>query len=183
MKLLTNDEVISILEKDKGQNKYLKANKKVDLFSDDMVKIVERNENPIYANTDGNLYLISEGSSLDGLEKTTATENNTIESMPSLEPSPRKAIKKRLSGGIRHMYLTEPRSTSNVIEALRVQILEKEFNIEKGNLLGQLKSNISKAEESCLKDMNSQKEKFLKLKKEKLMRQSDKSNENIYFQI
>jgi hypothetical protein len=115
MKLLTNDEVIGILEKDKNQNKYLKANKKVELFSDDIYKIVEKEEIPTspYSMTEGNINLHIDNSYFEGLDKTRSTENLTAESTASLEQSPKKVPKKCLTG-IKKMYQTEPRPTLNV---------------------------------------------------------------------
>ena len=113
IKLLTCDEVISILEKDQNQNKYLKANKKIDLFKDDIYKIVLKNEkNNNLCNTDTNNYH-SESSLFNGQEKTNATYNNTVESTSSFENFQKKNSPNKKSK-IKYCF-TEPNISSNVI--------------------------------------------------------------------
>lgn len=114
MKLLIDEEVIGILEKDKNQNKYLKSNRKIDLFCEDMLKICEKEENiPIaISNTDGNVYVHSESSLFDCQDKTNATYNLTGESTNCSDNSPKKSKIKRSS--LNNLYGTEPRHCSNV---------------------------------------------------------------------
>lgn len=99
------------MEKDKDQNKYLKANKKVELFSDKLYKIVEKEDvsNIVYSMTEGN---IIDSSLINGLENR-STENATNESSTSIDPSPKKSNKKDLSM-LKKLYNTEPRNSVNV---------------------------------------------------------------------
>ena len=116
-KLLTCEEVISILEKDQNQNKYLKANKKINLFADDIYKIVEKNVNNLKKhNTENSIYLLSESSLLN--EQTNATYN-TVESNASghLDSSKKNNYNKKSK--IKYCF-TEPNIYSNVYFILKL---------------------------------------------------------------
>jgi len=82
----------------------MKQNRKIDIFEDEMYKIVEKDERMFYNYTENDAYLQSESSFIDGISKTNATYNLTVESLGP--ESPRKALNKRLS--LKQMYLTEP---------------------------------------------------------------------------
>ena len=115
---MTCDEVISILDKDKNQNKYLKSNQKIQLFCDDLLKICEKEENCnlVYSNTEVNSYSKCDGLLFDANVKTNATSDITAESTPRSDNSPKKHYSKKSSSNT--MYSSEPCNNNNVFNLL-----------------------------------------------------------------